>query len=98
MIQEDLFKYPAVPGFKKRDTAIAAAAEIAPKAENLKRQVWIALNDAPGTADEIAARLNRSILSIRPRLSELAALSLINDTGTRRENASGKRAIVWEVA
>ena len=96
MIEQDLFQYPDVPGFKKRETSIAAAAEIEPKAQNLKKQVWIALNDRPGTADEIAARLNKSILSIRPRLSELANLGLIADSGIRRENASGKRAIVWE--
>lgn len=48
-----------------------------------------------GTADEIAGRLRVDRLSVRPRCSELRSLSQIHDTGQRRKNKSGKRAIVW---
>jgi hypothetical protein len=47
------------------------------------------------TADEVAARLDRDILSIRPRVSELAAQERIIDSKQRRKNRSGKNAIVW---
>lgn len=48
------------------------------------------------TTDECADRLGIDKLSIRPRFSELAALSKIADTGERHVNpSSGKRAIVW---
>ncbi|MGU3316308.1 hypothetical protein ACLBWH_12225 [Sphingomonas sp. M6A6_1c] len=47
------------------------------------------------TADEVAGRLGLSILSIRPRLTELARLGRVRDSGSRRRNVSGKQAIVW---
>jgi hypothetical protein len=47
------------------------------------------------TADEIAARLGESILTIRPRITELNKLCKIKDTGVRRPNSSGRNAIVW---
>jgi hypothetical protein len=50
------------------------------------------------TADEIAKVLEHSILTVRPRVSELHRMGLITDSGRRAENASGHRAIVWIVA
>ncbi len=47
------------------------------------------------TADEIAEALRRSILTVRPRVSELNKAGLIRDSGSRRPNASGHEAIVW---
>jgi predicted ArsR family transcriptional regulator len=47
------------------------------------------------TADEIATELGESVLSVRPRVSELRALGEIEETGERRVNESGRRAIVW---
>jgi len=39
--------------------------------------------------------MGKSVLSIRPRISELAAASLIYDTGRRGKNNSGHSAIIW---
>lgn len=50
------------------------------------------------TTDECASLLEESVLSIRPRFSELRALGQITDTGDRRLNDSGRRAIVWRAA
>jgi len=50
------------------------------------------------SADQCAYVLGRSVLSIRPRFSELNAADLIEDSGTRTLNDSGKRAIVWRIA
>jgi predicted ArsR family transcriptional regulator len=47
------------------------------------------------SADQVAAAMGETVLSIRPRLSELAKKGLIEDSGRRAVNASGKRAIVW---
>lgn len=95
----DLFdyadRYPHVPGYKRRDTARQAAEEVKPKAPTLRAQCLEILTDASLTADEVAERLGKSILSIRPRITELAARGLIRDTGERRPNLSGKSAIVW---
>jgi hypothetical protein len=52
------------------------------------------------TADEIATAIHRSFFTVRPRLTELGPrhMKLIEDSGTRRANASsGRAAIVWRV-
>ena len=47
------------------------------------------------TADEIAAKLEETVLAIRPRVSELFHAGLIEKSGERRPNASGLHAHVW---
>jgi transcription initiation factor IIE alpha subunit len=89
--------YPNAPGFKAHGTSEDAAAEILPKAKIILHLVLEALrNHGQGmTADECAEKLNMSVLSIRPRFSELKEFGWIVDTNERRRNASGKKAIVW---
>jgi hypothetical protein len=58
---------------------------------------YLAEHSAGATADEIAAALNYSILTIRPRVSELNKQGRIVDSGLRRPNASGRNAIVWRI-
>lgn len=96
----DLFayadSYPAVPGWKARDTS-RAAAEATP-AQLLRGKVLAEFKRYGGcwlTADEVAERLGLSVLSVRPRVCELSALGSIYDSGERRKNASGRSAIVW---
>ncbi|WP_294390347.1 hypothetical protein [uncultured Sphingomonas sp.] len=92
----DLFRYPAAPGAQDRDTSRAAADAIAPKAQILRHMALDVLERSNGlTADQVAARLGMSILSIRPRITELSRMGKVRDTGERRRNASGKNAIVW---
>lgn len=91
----DLFGYPQQAGFKARETAEAAAASI--PAADLRARVLALVERTNGvTADECAGRLGLSILSVRPRFSELARLGKVRDTGERRKNASGRSAIVWQ--
>lgn len=90
--------YPDLPGFKDPDTSRLAAARIASAAPVLQEQCLHALKGhtpAGATADEIADEIGRSILSIRPRFSELLRRGLIRDTGVRRKNQSGCTAKVW---
>ncbi|MDB5688456.1 MAG: xanthine dehydrogenase accessory factor [Sphingomonas bacterium] len=92
----DLFAYPHAPDAQDRDTSRAAAAEIAPKAGRLLLLALGVLERSNGlTADQVAARLGLSILSIRPRCTELSRLGKIRDHGERRRNVSGKNAIAW---
>ena len=95
----DLFTYhyPAIPGHRGTDTSIAAAASMHDSAPTLRSRVLDALARQPGTADECAARLGETILACRPRLTELQRLGLIEDTGERRANVSGRLAAVWTV-
>jgi predicted ArsR family transcriptional regulator len=89
-------RYPCVPGYKARETSQAAATSIRPKAARLQSLCLDALaQHGPLTSDEIADRLQIDRLAIRPRCSELAAQNRIVDSGDRRCNGSGKRAIVW---
>lgn len=104
MIQTDLENYieeehyPDAPGYKENTTSREAAESMKEDAETLRMAVYGALKHNGGmTADETAEYLNRSILSIRPRFTELKKQGLIFDTGFRRKNASGKKAKVWGV-
>lgn len=92
----DLFQYPAEPGAQERDTSQAAADAIAPDAATLRAKALAVVERSNGlTADEVAGRMGMSILSIRPRLTELSRLGKVRDSGARRANGSGRKAIVW---
>jgi hypothetical protein len=106
--QSDLFRnltkpdiaqeYPEAPGHRGIDTSIAAAEALAPKVGRLQRMALdaIAGRGALGlTADELAEALQLDRYSIQPRTSELRRKRLIADSGLRRFNSSGKKAIVW---
>jgi hypothetical protein len=90
-------RYPDAAGWKEPTTSQAAAASV--DASHLRAVVreCLAMHGAL-TADECAARLGLSVLTIRPRFSELRAKGEITDTGIRHFNRSGKRAIVWRRA
>lgn len=97
--QPDLFslRYPDVPGFKRRGTSSDAAKSIHSEAPKLREDCLDAIRSKPRTADEVADALGKSVLAVRPRLSELVALRKIIETGERRPNTSGKMASVWRV-
>ena len=92
--------YPKRPGANYRQTSVDAADAIADRAPTLRNATHVAL-EAVGslglTADEVADVLGLSILSIRPRVTELSRLGKIEDSGERRKNKSGKSAIVWRL-
>jgi predicted ArsR family transcriptional regulator len=70
---------------------------MAPRAPILREKCLQALSLGPLTADEVADRVGATVLAIRPRISELARTGDIMDTGDRRPNASGHKAIVWKI-
>lgn len=89
-------RYPHQPGHRGADTSIEAAEHIAGSCDLIRAQVLELLRQHPAglTADECAAMLERSVLSVRPRLTELKALGQIEPSGARRQNASGCSARV----
>jgi predicted ArsR family transcriptional regulator len=94
-------RYPAAPGFKDRDTSRKAAEHVACRAELLRSnclEIVRASGQEGCTADEAATDLGESVLSVRPRFTELLKLGKITDSGLRRRNASGRSAKVWRVA
>lgn len=89
--------YPHRPGWKGTETSRLAAEAVAAtdkplmdKCEDIFRICW----PEGLTADEVAEVLGKSILSIRPRISQLKQLNIIFATGERRLTASGQRADV----
>lgn len=96
---DTLARYPESPGWKAPGTSQQAAARIAPQVKGLRAKVLGELRTGgAGTPDEVAERLGLSILSIRPRFSELFELGQIARTGQRRANTSGHGAEEWRIA
>lgn len=92
-----LNKYPDSPGFQQQDTSYTAAESMNQSAPRLRQQCVQALALRNMTADEVAKDVGASILSIRPRITELKREGLLHDTGERRKNSSGRNAIVWSL-
>lgn len=93
--------YPDAPGHRNVDTSIDAADALTPKLGRLQRLAEATIRDAGSnglTADELASRLDLDRWSIQPRTTELRRKGIILDSGQRRHNATGKRAIVWIAA
>lgn len=91
-------RYPDTPGHRSVDTSVEAAEALAPQLGRLQRMALAAINDSGAkglTADELAATLKLDRWTVQPRTSELRRKGAIYDSGQRRRNATGKRAIVW---
>ncbi len=92
----DFSLYPNVPGSAALDTSQDAAESMRESAPTLRAKALDVLRRRNGmTADEVADSLGKSVLAIRPRVTELFKLGLIEDSGYRRANASGRMAVVW---
>lgn len=92
--------YPDTPGVRKGapSTSQEAADQIAPRLGPIQRLVRETIEGAGlegMTAEELAARLELDRYTVQPRTSELKVKGLICDSGARRKNGSGKRAVVW---
>ncbi|TGN75946.1 hypothetical protein EOW77_0032270 [Bradyrhizobium yuanmingense] len=93
-------EYPESPGFKAAGTSQEAAQAIAGHARNLRARVLGAIASEPAglSADAVADRLGASILSVRPRVSELHRSGEIRRSEERVRNSSGMNAAVWVVS
>lgn len=98
--QGDLFReipaeYPNYPGARSAPASREAARAVAPMAGTLRRAClnhYLAIYPKAAAADEVAAVLRRSILSVRPRISELRKSGFVEPTPERARNDSGLRA------
>src|SRR3977135_527671 len=92
--------YPDAPGFKVSGPSEQAAETMGSTAKKRGAVVLAQVATYPGgaTADEVAKDLNLSVLSVRPRVSELNRNGKIKQTGARRKNESGMTATVWQIA
>ena len=102
MTQPDLFDarqpYNGRPGFKSPGPSQDAAEKVSKRVAYLQGKCLEALRiHGPLTADEIAEKAGETILSIRPRCSELKRAGRIIKTDARRLNVSGCSATVWRI-
>ena len=92
--------YPDAPGFKEKGGALEDAAKrLAPALKKNQTEALNAFHRAgkPLTADELADFLGKTIVSIRPRVSELRRLGLIVPSGERRASSFGQASTVWKL-
>lgn len=89
-------RYPKSPGAKGPDgTSQDAAEAIAPTATHLRRLALLVLARlGEATVLEAVAAAGVARESLQPRFSELRAMGLVEPTGARRRNPSGKYAAV----
>ncbi len=91
------FNYPDFPGAKTTGTSMEAAMDMAQSAPLLRDRALVVIRTrGPLTADEVASHMEESVLTVRPRISELKRQGKIEDSGTRRLNSSGKMATCWK--
>ncbi|MBA3053766.1 MAG: winged helix-turn-helix transcriptional regulator [Sphingomonadales bacterium] len=91
--------YPDIPGAQGPEgTSQEAAEAIAPTVSHLRRIAMRTLNKlGEATVLEAVAVADVARESLQPRFSELRAMGLVEPTGARRRNPSGKRAAVWRL-
>ena len=90
--------YPYHPGSKAPGASADAARRITGHARTLRLRVLGFLRDrypASYSADQIAENLGETILSIRPRVSELNKAGAIEAAEVRHKNNSGMSAHCW---
>lgn len=91
--------YPDSPGFKEPTTSLEAARGLQARANSLRRKALVLLKGfGPMTPDELARLMCKTVLAIRPRVTELARMGLIERTGERRKNVSGMSAHVYRIS
>ena len=88
-------EYPDTPGYKTGGTSQEAAELVSTRTPTLRSMCLRALTRDALTSDQVADVLGKTYFAIRPRISELSLMGLIEDTGHRRPNNSGHMAIVW---
>lgn len=91
-------EYPNSPGHRGIETSAEAARSIEISVGHLQRIALRAIRAAGArglTTHELAEMVRIHRDSIQPRTSELRRRGLIQDSGARRINATGKHAIVW---
>ena len=81
------------------DTERAAAHKVAQTLRGRRLETLQALSTLPagGAGDKIAQAAGLSVLSIRPRLTELQEMDLIKDTGRRAKNQWQNNEIIWQL-
>lgn len=77
------------------DTSRAAFEAIKPHKARLMTHVYVQIQKAPASCDELEVALGMSHQGCSARVHDLMKIGLIFDSGERRPTRSGRNAIVW---
>lgn len=93
-------KYPYKAGHRGIRTSIISAEDTNKRLRRLHKQVIIELSKVYPkglTSSELANKIGRNLLTIRPRTTELKHQGLIIDTEKDRKNENGKPEIIYQL-
>lgn len=91
---------PVGAGYKAAGTSAEAARHIKPSVKIIRARItdYMRRFARPVSADDVAEGIGMSILSVRPRFSEMRTDGLIEQSGERGINASGRTCALWVLA
>jgi predicted ArsR family transcriptional regulator len=85
-------------GYQNRDTSLKAASYDKNGKLSLREKAYKVIKQSllPISADQVADKLQKSFISVRPRITELVNEGRIRDSGKRGKSLWGKTCILWE--
>lgn len=97
MTQQDLFApYNGKPPYQRDSVTSRQASEsMEDAAPTVRERVFAYIKKAPRTNEEIELGLGIRIPTVCGRVRELALAGRIKDSGAKRQNRSGRLAVVW---
>jgi hypothetical protein len=93
---EDEARYPDGPGYQDTDTSYDARNRCARRPPRCARRFGCSSQEAHDGRNRAPLALEQ--VTVRARFAELHMQGVIVDSGERRENISGRKAIVWQRA
>jgi len=87
--------YPQSPSVGVQPTSREAAEHIAPRVQTLRDRALAVLMEHPASADAVAEALGEESYNVRPRVTELYKLGLVEDSGKRQKNRHNRNCIVY---
>ena len=82
------------------DTEKEAAQKIAKRVTGLRLKVLTVLNSFGqdgAIGESIAEKADEWLYSVKPRLTELAEIDFVEDSGKRQKNSRNRQEIVWSI-
>lgn len=81
-----------------KDTEVAAAESIKHNVTGLRLTVLHCLDrNGPCTGEKVADLADEWLYSIKPRITELCRMGMVEDTGQRFINKRNRKEIVWDI-
>ena len=70
---------------------------VAPKLTGLRLSALESVAKRPQTGSEVAADMGAWLYSVKPRLTELNRMGLVEQTDELRKNERGRKEVVWAI-